>query len=70
MGYHVIINHGNGFVTTYMHNSKNLVVAGQRVKKGDKIGLVGSTGTATGPHLHFAVAYNGTPFNPQKILMQ
>ncbi|MHB8961567.1 MAG: M23 family metallopeptidase [Saccharofermentanales bacterium] len=70
MGYNIVINHGNGFVTTYMHNSKNLVTAGQRVKKGDKIGLVGSTGTATGPHLHFAVTYNGTPFNPQKILMQ
>lgn len=70
MGYNICINHGNGFVTTYMHNSKNLVVVGQRVKKGDIIGLVGSTGTATGPHLHFEVAYNGTPFNPQKILKQ
>ncbi|MHB1452878.1 MAG: peptidoglycan DD-metalloendopeptidase family protein [Saccharofermentanales bacterium] len=70
MGYNICINHGNGFVTTYMHNSKNLVVAGQKVKKGDIIGLVGSTGTATGPHLHFEVTYNGSPFNPQKILMQ
>lgn len=66
----VVINHGNGFVTTYMHNSVMLVHAGQQVKKGDIIAKVGSTGTATGPHLHFAVSYNGTPFNPQKILIQ
>jgi murein DD-endopeptidase MepM/ murein hydrolase activator NlpD len=69
-GNFIVINHGNGFVTTYMHNSKNLVNVGQRVQKGEKIALVGSTGTATGPHLHFEVKYNGTPFNPQKILMQ
>lgn len=69
-GNFIVINHGNGFVTTYMHNSKNLVRAGQYVKKGDVIGKVGSTGTATGPHLHFSVTFNGSPFNPQKILIQ
>ncbi len=70
MGYNIEINHGNGFVTIYMHHSKNLVVAGQKVKQGQVIALVGSTGTATGPHLHFEVRYNGAPLNPQKILMQ
>lgn len=69
-GNYIVINHGNGFVTTYMHNSVNLVKAGKQVKKGEIIGKVGSTGTATGPHLHFAVSYNGTPFNPQTILIQ
>jgi len=66
----VVINHGNGFVTTYMHCSVLLVRAGQQVNKGDIIGKVGMTGTATSPHLHFAASYNGTPFNPQLILMQ
>ncbi|MHB1483419.1 MAG: M23 family metallopeptidase [Saccharofermentanales bacterium] len=69
-GNYIVINHGNGFVTTYMHNSKNLVKAGTKVKKGDVIGKVGSTGTATGPHLHFQITYNGSPFNPQDILIQ
>lgn len=69
-GNYIVINHGNGFVTTYMHNSKNLVKAGAKVKKGDIIGKVGSTGTATGPHLHFSITYNGSPFNPQNILIQ
>ena len=66
----IVINHGNGFVTTYMHCSVLLVHEGQQVNKGDIIGKVGMTGTATCPHLHFAVSYNGTPFNPQLILMQ
>ncbi len=66
----VIINHGNGFVTTYMHNSAMLVHAGQQVNKGAVIARVGQTGTATGPHLHFEVSYNGSPFDPRKILMQ
>ncbi len=66
----VVINHGNGFVTTYMHCSVLLVSAGQRVSKGQVIAKVGSTGTATCSHLHFAISYNGSPFNPQKILME
>jgi len=69
-GNYIVINHGNGFVTTYMHNSVNTVKAGKQVKKGDIIGKVGSTGTATGSHLHFQVTYNGTPLNPQTILIQ
>ena len=69
-GNFIVINHGNGFVTTYMHCSVLLARAGQQVKKGDIIAKVGSTGTATCSHLHFAVSYNGSPFNPQKILIQ
>jgi murein DD-endopeptidase MepM/ murein hydrolase activator NlpD len=69
-GNFIVINHGNGFVTTYMHCSVLLVRAGQQVSKGTVIGKVGSTGTATCSHLHFAVTYNGSPFNPQKILIQ
>ena len=66
----IVVNHGNGFVTTYMHCSAMLVHEGQQVNKGEIIGKVGMTGTATEPHLHFAISYNGTPFNPQLILMQ
>ena len=70
MGYYIIINHGNGFTSTYMHHSVNLVSAGENVKKGEIIAKVGSTGTSTGPHLHLEIAYNGTPFNPATILIQ
>jgi murein DD-endopeptidase MepM/ murein hydrolase activator NlpD len=69
-GNNLVINHGNGFTTSYLHASVILVKAGQSVKKGDIIAKVGSTGSSTAPHLHFEVAYNGTPFNPQKILIQ
>lgn len=68
-GNYIIINHGNGFTTTYMHNSANLVSSGQSVKQGEVIGRVGSTGWATGPHLHFEVAYNGVRFDPRRILI-
>lgn len=69
-GNFIVINHGNGFVTTYMHCSVLLVRAGQKVSKGTVIGKVGSTGTATCAHLHFAISYNGASFDPRKILMQ
>jgi len=66
----ILINHGNGFTTRYMHNSVNLVSAGDYVEKGDIIGEVGATGIATGSHLHLEIAYNGVEFNPQNILIQ
>lgn len=49
------IRHGATYITRYAHNSKNLVKVGQKVKKGQKIALVGSTGGSTGPHVHFEV---------------
>lgn len=64
----VVINHGNGFVTKYMHHSALAVTAGQSVSKGQQIGYVGTTGYSTGPHLHFQVELNGSPVDPQAYL--
>lgn len=67
-GNSIVIDHGNGIQTRYAHSSKLLVVAGQTVSKGQTIGLVGSTGRATGPHLHFEVIVNGDTVNPNNYL--
>ncbi|EIW20960.1 MULTISPECIES: murein hydrolase activator EnvC family protein [Pelosinus] len=64
----VIIEHGNGISTLYGHNSELLVVEGQRVRKGEVISRVGSTGYSTGPHLHFEVRENGSPTSPMDYL--
>lgn len=64
----VEIDHGNGFVTRYGHNSMLLVVQGQEVKAGDIISLAGSTGRSTGPHVHYEVRVNGTPTDPLLFL--
>lgn len=64
----IIIDHGKGIVTVYMHNTSNLVSAGTRVNKGQHIANMGSTGTSTGSHLHFAVRLNGTYVNPMTYL--
>lgn len=63
-GQHIIINHGSGFETLYGHLSKFKVKTGQKVKRGQLIGLVGSTGKSTAPHLHYEVHKNGQPLNP------
>ena len=60
----VRIKHANGLETYYAHNSKNLVKVGQHVKAGQAVALVGQTGRATTPHLHFETRVNGKPQNP------
>ena len=65
----VTINHGYGVVTKYGHASKILVKSGQRVKRGDRIALVGKTGLATAPHLHYEVHVNGRAVNPQRYVL-
>jgi murein DD-endopeptidase MepM/ murein hydrolase activator NlpD len=63
-GIMVMINHGYGYTTVYGHLSRHLVREGQRVKRGDLIGLCGETGIATNPHLHYEVRLNGVQQNP------
>jgi len=64
----LVIDHGNGLTTRYGHLSKFAVRSGQRVKKGDLIGYVGSTGRSTAPHLHYEVRLNDRPVNPRTYL--
>jgi murein DD-endopeptidase MepM/ murein hydrolase activator NlpD len=63
-GYYVVLDHGNGFQTLYAHLSRYFVAAGDSVAQGTIIGLVGSTGNSTGPHLHFELIQNGIRRNP------
>lgn len=67
-GYMVDIDHGNGIVTRYAHNSQLAVSAGTHIKKGQVIAYVGSTGFSTGPHLHYEVQVNGRTVNPENYL--
>lgn len=64
----IVINHGNGLLTYYMHASALYVRVGEQVSKGQNIAAVGSTGDSTGPHLHFQVMVNGTAVNPALYL--
>lgn len=64
----VTIDHGNGLSTRYGHLSKTEVVVGQEIKRGDLLGLVGSTGRSTGPHLHYEVRIGEVPVSPRYYL--
>lgn len=66
----VEIDHGLGFTTLYAHLSKTMVARGDWVRPGTVVGLGGSSGRSTGPHLHYEIRYKGTPFNPTKFVKE
>lgn len=67
-GNYVVISHGTGNTTLYAHMSKRLVEVGATVNQGDVIGVTGSTGNSTGPHLHFEITENGSRIDPLSYL--
>lgn len=67
-GWVVYIDHGNGISTRYGHLSRIDVEVGQTIRRGEQLGLVGSTGRSTGPHLHYEVRINGQPVSPLQYL--
>jgi murein DD-endopeptidase MepM/ murein hydrolase activator NlpD len=68
-GLYVCIRHENGYESRYSHLSRIMVKTGQRVKQSQTIGLVGSTGRSTGPHLFFEIIADGKRINPTKVKM-
>jgi murein DD-endopeptidase MepM/ murein hydrolase activator NlpD len=70
LGNLVKVDHGFGIETLYGHLAKALVKEGQRVKRGEVVGLVGSTGLATGPHLHYMIKVHGQTFDPVKYILE
>lgn len=64
----VEITHGNGYVTRYAHNARNLVALGDHVQQGQTIALMGATGRATGPNLHFEIWHRGQPVDPGRFI--
>ncbi len=69
LGNTIVIDHGHGMATRYAHLDKALKKRGEKVKRGDAIARVGSSGRTTGPHLHYEVHLNGIPINPQKYVL-
>jgi len=69
LGRTLVLDHEHGMITRYAHLNKCLVKSGQRVKRGDKIGLVGNSGRSTGPHLHYEVHLNGIPVDPSDYIL-
>lgn len=67
-GWLVEVTHGNGLVTRYAHNARNLVNVGDTVSRGQRLALMGSTGRSTGPHVHFEVLRNGQPVDPLRYV--
>ena len=67
-GYYVSVDHLDGYVSKYLHMTHYIVSPGQYVTAGQVIGYVGSTGTSTGPHLHFSIYYNGSSVNPANYI--
>ncbi len=67
MGNYIKVDHGNGYVSSYLHLSKQLVSVGDHVEKGELVGIMGCTGTCTGKHLHLSLTYNGSKMNPLQI---
>jgi len=69
LGKTIMIDHGHGMVTRYGHTHKILKKRGNRVKRGEKIALVGRSGRTTGSHVHYEVLLNGIPVNPRKYIL-
>jgi len=67
-GNYVMIDHGNGYTTSFSHMKKYLVRRGDQIKRGQVIGLIGNTGRSTGPHLHYEVALDGKTINPYNFM--
>lgn len=70
LGHIVRLDHGYGIETLYGHMAKHLVKRGQRIKRGDVIGLVGSSGLSTGPHLHYMIKVKGRAVNPRQYILE
>lgn len=67
LGLHITIDHQNGYVTSYSHMSESRMKVGRKVRKGEIIGSVGSSGKSSAPHLHYEVRKNGKPINPEDL---
>ena len=63
----VVLEHGGGLFSMYIHLSKALVTEGATVKRGERVGLSGATGRVSGPHLHFGTRWQGARLNPEQL---